>query len=107
MPDHIHGIIVIPNSIQPTAGALPRGRPMSSGYRIPNDLSNTVGRFKSLTTHKYTQGVQESNWVPYAKHLWQRNFHEWIIRDEESYQRICRYIANNPMEWWLEHYGSF
>jgi REP element-mobilizing transposase RayT len=28
--------------------------------------------------------------------LWQRNYHEHIIRDEKSYQSISEYIINNP-----------
>jgi len=31
--------------------------------------------------------------------LWQRNYHEHIIRDEQSYQKIAEYIINNPMNW--------
>lgn len=31
--------------------------------------------------------------------LWQRNYHEHIIRNEQSYQRISEYIINNPMNW--------
>jgi REP element-mobilizing transposase RayT len=31
--------------------------------------------------------------------LWQRNYHEHIIRDEKSYQSISEYIINNPQSW--------
>jgi REP element-mobilizing transposase RayT len=31
--------------------------------------------------------------------LWQRNYHEHIIRDEQSYHRISKYIINNPENW--------
>jgi len=31
--------------------------------------------------------------------LWQRNYHEHIIRNERSYQRISEYIINNPSKW--------
>lgn len=30
---------------------------------------------------------------------WQRNFHEHIIRDEQSYLNISEYIRNNPKKW--------
>ncbi|MCB9080240.1 MAG: hypothetical protein H6555_00840 [Lewinellaceae bacterium] len=30
---------------------------------------------------------------------WQARFHEHIIRDDEEYQRIARYIRNNPANW--------
>ena len=31
--------------------------------------------------------------------LWQRNYHDHIIRNEQSYQRISEYIINNPAKW--------
>jgi REP element-mobilizing transposase RayT len=31
--------------------------------------------------------------------LWQRNYYEHIIRDEQSYQRISEYIIKNPKNW--------
>ena len=34
-----------------------------------------------------------------GKKLWQRNYWEHIIRNEQSHQRIADYIANNPVNW--------
>ena len=31
--------------------------------------------------------------------LWQRNYYERIIRDEQSYHAISKYIVNNPLKW--------
>ena len=31
--------------------------------------------------------------------LWQRNYYEHIIRDEQSYHNISNYILNNPAQW--------
>ena len=31
--------------------------------------------------------------------VWQRNFHEHVIRDERSYLRISEYIVKNPELW--------
>jgi len=31
--------------------------------------------------------------------LWQRNYYEHIIRNEQSYQNIRAYILNNPSKW--------
>ncbi|HPU78648.1 MAG TPA: transposase, partial [Thermosynergistes sp.] len=31
--------------------------------------------------------------------VWQRNYHEHIIRNDESLNRIREYIANNPSQW--------
>lgn len=31
--------------------------------------------------------------------IWQRNYHEHIIRNHEAFQRISLYIVNNPSTW--------
>jgi hypothetical protein len=31
--------------------------------------------------------------------LWQRGFHDHIIRDAAALRRITRYIASNPSRW--------
>ena len=31
--------------------------------------------------------------------LWQRNYWDVIIRDEQAYQNIYAYIKNNPKNW--------
>ena len=31
--------------------------------------------------------------------LWQRNYYEHIIRDEQSFFRIADYIIKNPANW--------
>lgn len=30
--------------------------------------------------------------------LWQRNYYEHIIRNEDEYYKICEYIKNNPIK---------
>jgi putative transposase len=78
MPDHIHGIIFL----------------TADNTMI---LGDVVHRFKSLTTAKYRHGVMELGWTPFPKRFWQRNYHESIIRDEASLDKIRRYILNNPI----------
>ena len=31
--------------------------------------------------------------------VWQKSFHDHIIRDEDDYRRIAEYIENNPQTW--------
>ena len=33
------------------------------------------------------------------KSIWQRNYYEHIIRNEEAFQTIANYIVNNPSKW--------
>ena len=58
-----------------------------------------VGAFQSIVTVEYIRGVKQSGWQPFNGKLWERNFYEHIIRDEQSYQRISDYIINNPNNW--------
>ena len=52
-----------------------------------------------MTTNSYIKNVHKNNRPPFNKKLWQRNFHEHIIRDEKSYNTIVDYINNNPLKW--------
>jgi REP element-mobilizing transposase RayT len=52
-----------------------------------------------MTTNEYIRGVKNLNWEPFDKKLWQRNYWEHIVRDENSYFKITNYIINNPMNW--------
>jgi REP element-mobilizing transposase RayT len=47
-------------------------------------------------------GVRHNGWTPFPGRLWQRNYHEHIIRDEADLYRIRRYIATNPLRWTLD-----
>ncbi len=55
--------------------------------------------FKSITTVEYIRGVKTFGWQRFSGKIWQRNYYEHIIRDEQSYQRISEYIINNPAKW--------
>ncbi len=82
MPNHFHGIIETIGDITdpPTVGEI-------------------VGAFKSITTNVYIRGVKQNNWPRFDKKIWQRNYYEHVIRDEESYLKISEYIQTNPLKW--------
>ncbi len=80
MPNHFHAIVEI--------------KPQS-----PVSLGEVIGAFKSLTTNAYIKGVRNSNWLPFDRRLWQRNYYEHIIRNEVSHYFIAEYIQNNPLKW--------
>lgn len=69
----------------------PRGLPLRVG--------DMVGAFASITTVKYIRGVKNNGWQPFNKKIWQRNYWEHIIRDEQSHMAISEYIMNNPANW--------
>ena len=72
MPNHIHMIVVIGNY---------------TGVDGTPPLQSVVGALKSYTTRKH------------GKKLWQRSFHDHIIRDQADYLKIWNYIETNPAKW--------
>jgi putative transposase len=69
------------------------------GEHIGSPLHRVLQWFKTMTTNEYIRGVKNLNWEPFDKKLWQRNYWEHIVRDENSYFKITNYIINNPMNW--------
>ena len=105
MPNHIHGIIEI-------VGAGPRacpnidknGQPQAGQPRgvAPTGLGDIVHRFKTLTTKRYIEGVKNKNWRRFDRKLWQRNYWEHIIRNDNEHHRIAQYILDNPKKWAMD-----
>jgi REP element-mobilizing transposase RayT len=62
-------------------------------------LGHVVGAFTSLTTVVYMRGVRDRRWPTFRRRLWQRGYHDRVIRDEEHLRRVRDYIANNPVRW--------
>jgi putative transposase len=62
-------------------------------------IGEMVGAFQSIVTVEYIRGVKFLGWKPFNGKLWQRNYYEHIIRNEQSHQTISEYIINNPTKW--------
>jgi REP element-mobilizing transposase RayT len=62
-------------------------------------VGDIIGAFKSITSNEYIRGVKNNNWQRFEAKLWQRNYWEHIIRNENEYNRIAQYIINNPQKW--------
>ncbi len=105
MPNHIHGIIVIvgagpcacPGDGRPR-GAAPTGDRRNAALSLPD----VIHRFKTMSTKRYVDGVKQNGWRPFPGKLWQRNYYEHIIRDDNEMNRIREYIANNPAQWEMD-----
>jgi putative transposase len=61
-------------------------------------LWKVVQWFKTMTTNAYIRGVKTLGWQPFNNTLWQRNYYEHIIRNENTYVTITNYIKNNPIK---------
>ena len=98
MPNHIHGIVVL------NVGAGPRacpdcGQPQGVAPTTPMSLPQVVHRFKSLITARYRRAVVERGWPAFRGRVWQRNYYEHIIRNEEELRKLRKYISDNPLAW--------
>jgi putative transposase len=69
------------------------------GEHVGSPLHRVIQWFKTMTTNEYIRGVKTLGWQPFNGKLWQRNYYEHIIRNEQSYQTISEYIINNPAKW--------
>ena len=97
MPNHIHGIIEIPVGVDSISAQI------STPNRAEKDsaptLSDIVQSFKRHSTIKYITMVKQHILPPFDKRIWQRNYWEHIIRNENEYERIAQYIMGNPAKW--------
>ena len=84
MPNHLHFII------------------SKTGDHIGSPLRDIVGWFKTMTTNEYIANVKNNIFPPFDEKIWQRNYYEHIIRDENDYITKAAYILNNPLKWELE-----
>jgi len=68
----------------------------------PTTLSDVIKPFKTLTTRRYIEGVSNYGWHSFSGKLWQRSYHDRIIRNETELNNIRTYICNNPRDWDLD-----
>jgi REP element-mobilizing transposase RayT len=92
MPNHLHGIIMI-------VGADPCVRPPLS---VSPPLPEIVQWFKTMTTDDYIRGVKQDGWVRFPGRLWQRDYFDHVIRNDEDLENTRQYIADNPLKWALD-----
>ena len=78
MPNHFHMILRITDCVN---GASETAAP----------YNNAISKFVSLLK-RYCN-------FEYGKNIWQRSFHDHIIRDDEDYNKIWEYIDTNALKW--------
>lgn len=72
MPNHVHAILIFENGSA--------------------DLPTVIGLYKSRVS-------KEIHKIQPDKRVWQRSFHDHIIRSRKSYEKIWNYIDGNPSKW--------
>jgi putative transposase len=80
MPNHVHGILEIDSDL------------ISDKNIKIKSVSELVGAYKT-TSSKQIHLAGNTNFS------WQRSFHDHIIRNDISYQRISNYIDTNAERW--------
>jgi putative transposase len=88
MPNHMHGILCIADDAN------------------KDSISDVIAWFKTMTTNAYIRGVKIAQWRRFKGSLWQRTFHDNIIRNEQALKEIQEYILYNPAKWNEDRYYS-
>ncbi len=57
-----------------------------------------------MTTNEYIRMVKNNELPNFEKRIWQRNYYENIIRNEEIHQKVVDYIKINPLKWQDDKY---
>ena len=84
MPNHIHMIL----RIDERTCELDNGPPRASAPTIPD----VIGALKRLVDRALEENI------------WQRSYHEHVIRGEADYWEIWRYVDSNPAKWAEDRY---
>ena len=92
MPNHIHMILMIPYNgeeliYDPKVDLAETGGRMLSSPTARGDIITAVGQMKRHVSKK----------VGFP--IWQKSFHDHIIRNREDYEKIAKYIYENPIRW--------
>ena len=83
MPNHFHAIITISRADMESAPT----------------ISEIVQSFKRYSTVEYVKLVKDGILPPFDKQIWQRSFHDHVIRGKNDYDKISKYICENPIKW--------
>ena len=99
MPNHLHGIIVIVPchagedgipAIQRKTGDLP----VAPTGPKKGSLGAILGNFRAAVTRRIRRLLNRPRFE-----VWQRDYYDHIIRDDEDWERIREYILENPKNW--------
>ena len=72
MPNHVHMIVVLENE--------------------NHNLNQVIAQYKSGVTRWIRKFVPDVT-------VWQRSYHDHVIRNQAAYEKIWLYIEANPMNW--------
>lgn len=95
MPNHVHAIVTL---LGPAPVRARHASPLPDDAGPLPTLGTVVGSFKSAVARRLHQVS------PTLHAIWQRNYYERVIRDEEELRRVGQYIRDNPVRWGEDPY---
>ncbi|MYA70750.1 transposase [Candidatus Poribacteria bacterium] len=111
MPNHFHGIISwgitetrTPHpseNINTGRGEVSSSVDISPTTRRGEVPSPSLGKIMAYFKYQSTKHINRHYNTPGTR-IWQRNYHDHIIRDDPDLQRLRQYMQNNPMKWELD-----
>ncbi len=94
MPNHFHGILIVTQRMNDECNTVKKP---SFGSPIAGSVAAIVGAYKSAVTREINR-LRNVRGIS----VWQSNYYEHIIRDDEGFYRIRAYIEANPLRWSLD-----
>ena len=100
MPNHTHGILIINNVISLRCNDMDKSLQCndSTGNQYYSDISPKSGSISTII-RSYKSVVSKHARLLNPEFNWQPKFHDHVIRNSESFERIQNYIENNPSNW--------
>ena len=84
MPNHVHGILLFPET----------------GEKLP-DLGDVMNWYKAMVTKAIRRMTGDI-----SAGMWQRRYHDRVVRNEHEHAAIRTYIERNPGKWEEDEYYS-
>jgi REP element-mobilizing transposase RayT len=91
MPNHVHGIVIINKPDDGRSSQTKSKKTKNQFGPQSKNLASIIRGFKIGVTKNARQINPEF--------AWQSRYHDHIIRNDQSYQKISEYIINNPANW--------
>ncbi|MDR3196736.1 MAG: hypothetical protein LBU34_02605 [Planctomycetaceae bacterium] len=99
MPNHIHGIIELVGTKNFSLKIISSELGVNNDNVGAKNFSPLRPHGTSRTIGSIIRGFKIGVTKQLGASIWQRNYYEHIIRNEQSYQNISQYITTNPVNW--------
>lgn len=99
MPNHVHILLMVRRGMTCHA----RDQARQFGKPVSNGLGMIVGAYKAAVTRMAHENAEKAGMTSHAPtnsvKIWQRGFHDHVVRNDADFRRIWTYIDENPLKW--------